>query len=574
MKTRPPPSLEEQRAVLNAIEQLEADKAKLYARGAALRAELARLWASQRSGFAEMELAGTALIGQIRAARELDDGTRLADSFPRLAELLDEGLVFVPTAEELLRATRRCTPEVQIGVDARIADKLIGTNITDARRLIAHNVLAVEAELDPELTQQRLDQAKKDARVWSGPGADGMSSIGAILDAVAGRRWMLDFGALVQAQLLLDKRAGRDRPVGEVRVEVFATLPSLVLELLRAARDGRLHELADLDADAAAEVERLLADTSDLPIPDEPPDDAAAEPAAAEDTTGEVRVEEDPFDPAVAEHDPWTDLTWEPADPPEEEPPEPGPPPNAAAAQDAAFWRTAQPAQAPDLHLQVLMLRCLQITPPNPVTVALHIPMATVLDLTDAPGILEGHGPLDARRIRQLLPDARLREIYVDHDTGTPLGAAKAEPPRAGQADLIDLARRLRPVTLIDHLEPQHDPSSRLAEFVKLRDQRCPGPGCTMPASRCDLDHQQEHPDGPTAEWNLDDKSRRCHGAKHHGWTATRHPDGSTDWISPTGRTYTSRSAWQPPPALPKRTFQIHLPRKDIEIEIDTEHRT
>ena len=45
-----------------------------------------------------------------------------------------------------------------------------------------------------------------------------------------------------------------------------------------------------------------------------------------------------------------------------------------------------------DLHLQVLLLRCLQIPLQTPTTVTLHLPMATALDLTDAPGLLDGHG--------------------------------------------------------------------------------------------------------------------------------------------------------------------------------------
>jgi hypothetical protein len=93
-----------------------------------------------------------------------------------------------------------------------------------------------------------------------------------------------------------------------------------------------------------------------------------------------------------------------------------------------------------------------------------------------------------------------------------------------------------------------------------------------MPASRCDLDHEDEWPDGPTAEWNLGDKSRRCHGAKHHGWDVTRNADGTTDWTSPTGRTYTSRSAWLPPPRFAKPAFQLYLPRRDLVVEIETRH--
>lgn len=187
--------------------------------------------------------------------------------------------------------------------------------------------------------------------------------------------------------------------------------------------------------------------------------------------------------------------------------------------------------------------------------------------------MLEGHGPLGAARIRELLPTARLREVYVDEGSGIPLAAAaQAETVRPGQADLVELARRLRPVTLVDAVEPQHDPSAELARFVKLRDQRCSGPGCTMPASRCDLDHELAHPAGPTAEWNLQDRSRRCHGAKHHGWTVTRHPDGTTDWTSPLGRTYTSHAQWTPPPAVPQPAFQLHLPSERFDLEIETAH--
>jgi hypothetical protein len=576
MKQRPPPTREAQVAVLERIAQLEADRARLHAQALAARAELAQLWADERSGFAQMELAGTALVGQYRAARELDDATRAGTLFPKLTELLAAGAVLVPAAELLLAATRLCAPEVQAAVDARVSDQLVGRNVTDARRLVTSTVLAVEAEIDPELTQQRLDAAKKGARVWVSPGTDGMTAIGAALDAVVGRRWALDFESLVKAQRLLDKRSGNDRGIDEVRVEVFGNLPTLVLELVKAARSGRLAELAELDEEAAAELAQLAEDTRDLPLPEEDEPDAAADPA-----TGEVRVESDPCtEERLAELvalDPWSDLPPAVGDEPPPDPPEPAPPPNAVAAQDAAFWGSASrivQTGPPDPMVEVLLLRCLRLPLPDPVVVNLHLPMATALQLSDDPGVLEGHGPLDAFRIRLLLPNAALREVFVDETTGVPLGARRrAERARPGQADVLDLARRLRPVVLRHDAEPQHDPSAALSEFVKLRDQRCSGPGCTMPASRCDLDHGNEFPRGPTAEWNLDDKSRRCHGAKHHGWTAIRQEDGSSDWTSPTGRTYRSHSPWLRPPRInPKYAgMQIHLPPSRYLIEIETE---
>src|SRR4051794_12340389 len=182
----PPASvLEQQRGVLEAIEEVESEKAALHGRGLALRAELAQLWSGEREGFAPMELAGTALVGQYRAARELEDASR-TELFPRLMGLLADGAVFVPTAEALFSATARCTEEVQMLVDARLSARLVGRNVTDCRRLIRSTVLAVEAELDPTLTADRLEAAKKSARVWVSPGDDGMTAIGAVLEAVAG----------------------------------------------------------------------------------------------------------------------------------------------------------------------------------------------------------------------------------------------------------------------------------------------------------------------------------------------------------------------------------------------------
>ena len=94
-----------------------------------------------------------------------------------------------------------------------------------------------------------------------------------------------------------------------------------------------------------------------------------------------------------------------------------------------------------------------------------------------------------------------------------------------------------------------------------------------MPAHRCDLDHEKAHPEGPTAEWNLSDKSRRCHGAKHHGWAVARDGDGTSTWTSPLGRSYTSHSQWQPPPKV-ARPFNItfHLPSARYGFEVQTVH--
>ncbi|MDX6218485.1 MAG: hypothetical protein QOJ48_166, partial [Frankiales bacterium] len=102
-----------QRAALEQVEADEAEQARQYAIRMAHRAEVARLWERERSGFVEMELAGTALIGQVRAARELDDAVRLRDLLLSTRRLLEDGVLFVAAAELLLRETRRCDERVQ-----------------------------------------------------------------------------------------------------------------------------------------------------------------------------------------------------------------------------------------------------------------------------------------------------------------------------------------------------------------------------------------------------------------------------------------------------------------------------
>jgi hypothetical protein len=50
----------------------------------------------------------------------------------------------------------------------------------------------------------------------------------------------------------------------------------------------------------------------------------------------------------------------------------------------------------------------------------------------------------------------------------------------------------------------------------------CQGPGCMVPAERCDIDHRQPFPEGPTHGDNLGPLCRRHHGYKGHGllhWT-------------------------------------------------------
>ncbi len=207
------------------------------------------------------------------------------------------------------------------------------------------------------------------------------------------------------------------------------------------------------------------------------------------------------------------------------------------------------------------------------VVVHVHVPVATALGRSDAPGDLEGHGPLAAEQVRRLLPGAVLRRLLVDEATGEPLTdrddqglqpaarvARRRGRQRTGSADAAELRRQLLgllptgPLELVETAEPQHDPSAGLARQVQLHDGLCTGPGCGTAARRCDLDHEEPYDaGGPTASWNLSAKSRRCHRAKTLSWTVRRTGTGGHAWTSPTGRTYRVPAAWAPPPE-PDRT--------------------
>ena len=104
----------------------------------------------------------------------------------------------------------------------------------------------------------------------------------------------------------------------------------------------------------------------------------------------------------------------------------------------------------------------------------------------------------------------------------------------------------------VDQAETQHDPSPALRELIQLRDQSCRGIGCSRHARSCDLDHRQDWAKGgPTAAWNLDTQSPRCHHSKDGGWTPDRdQTTGVMTWTSTLGNSYTRQPAWDPPPAI------------------------
>ncbi|MDQ1705834.1 MAG: hypothetical protein QOF18_2200, partial [Frankiaceae bacterium] len=150
----------------------------------------------------------------------------------------------------------------------------------------------------------------------------------------------------------------------------------------------------------------------------------------------------------------------------------------------------------------------------RPITVNITIDLPTFLGLTDSPGEVLGTGALiPADAIRDLIPDAAIRRVIYDPQTG----------------HLLDLGMTTR------------IPTPALADFCAMRDvtPTTPTAGLT-PAGAGDLDHNTRPEDGgPTNRDNLHSPNRRWHRAKTlTGWTVTPNPDRTWTWTSPAGRTY------------------------------------
>jgi antitoxin (DNA-binding transcriptional repressor) of toxin-antitoxin stability system len=100
------------------------------------------------------------------------------------------------------------------------------------------------------------------------------------------------------------------------------------------------------------------------------------------------------------------------------------------------------------------------------------------------------------------------------------------------------------PVEIRDLSSQAYRPPDRLRRHAERRDRTCTFPGCTVPGERCDIDHREPWPHGPTTDTNCHCLCRRHHRAKQAYFTIELDPDtGDTIWTTPVGPQYR-----RPPP--------------------------
>ena len=194
--------------------------------------------------------------------------------------------------------------------------------------------------------------------------------------------------------------------------------------------------------------------------------------------------------------------------------------------------------------------------------VELVVGRGTLRGEDDLPGELSGHGPVPADVARAWARTATC--ACSSTRSGSRSAVGDAGPPRAGEGGArSDGSPRGAPTGPAGR--PPSGAGARvrgagpcpvaaggggpyvvpvaLAREVRSLLPRCTAPGCSVPASRCDLDHAVPWPQGPTCACNLHPLCRTHHRMKTvRGWSVRpADPSGRLEtlvWTSPLGHRY------------------------------------
>ncbi|WP_458781670.1 HNH endonuclease signature motif containing protein [Arthrobacter sp. D3-16] len=157
--------------------------------------------------------------------------------------------------------------------------------------------------------------------------------------------------------------------------------------------------------------------------------------------------------------------------------------------------------------------------------VMVTVPVFSLMNLTDEPAMLDGSGPIPASIARHLVADGAgsFYRLLVDPRDGAPLEIGRTS---------YRLTKAMR-------------------NWLRLRDGKCPFPGCSNNSLDNEADHLLAwHQGGTTGISNLGQPCPKHHKLHHTaGWkptpATTNEPPG---WTSPTGRHYKSEHPdWEPP---------------------------
>jgi len=191
--------------------------------------------------------------------------------------------------------------------------------------------------------------------------------------------------------------------------------------------------------------------------------------------------------------------------------------------------------------------------------VNITVPLATITGQAQTPGDAAGFGLLDAEATRDLIAAAArhpatrwcISAVAPDHTAAAhgclhgrhpPPGPAGPAGPGGLRGLKITFSPVIRGPCHHDQAETSYRPSNKLAHLVRARNNRCTAPGCSRPATACDLDHTRPwHQGGLTCPCDLAPLCRHHHRCKQaEGWWLEQPEPGLLVWRVPSGRTYTT----------------------------------
>lgn len=164
-------------------------------------------------------------------------------------------------------------------------------------------------------------------------------------------------------------------------------------------------------------------------------------------------------------------------------------------------------------------------TPSPKAQVLMTVPVLSLLGAETEPAILDGYGPVPPSMARRLVGDGAdsFLRVLIDPRSGAPLEIGRTS----------------------------YRVSKAMRQWLRLRDGRCPFPGCNNHSLDNEADHLLAWSEGGgTGITNLAQPCRRHHRLKHtSAWRPTAATlDQSPGWISPAGRSYPSEQQdWEPP---------------------------
>jgi hypothetical protein len=168
--------------------------------------------------------------------------------------------------------------------------------------------------------------------------------------------------------------------------------------------------------------------------------------------------------------------------------------------------------------------------------VLVTVPVFSLLGATEEPAMLDGYGPIPASMARDLVANGAesFHRVLIDPRDGAPLEIGRTS---------YRLTKAMR-------------------QWLRLRDGKCPFPGC----SNNSLDNEADHllawaNGGTTGVSNLGQTCPKHHRLRH---TSTWQPTPATrdqppGWISPSGRHYKSEHQDWEPPHWPDHPDRVHL---------------